>query len=299
VVLPLHDHGRHEVLGALTRQTVPADSYEVLVCNPGEDIDWDAMLTEAGVRRETGTPTIRRLEADPSGGRAAALNRGIRVATGYIVVLLADDFVPVPNFLEEHRASHRADPRTHLAAVGPAIFPPEIRSDPFARWIEDSGVLFGARLADEPNALPEGFFYGANVSLKRRFLLDDQLFDERLPRHAWDDYELGRRLFARGMEVTYLPGALAWHEHPITLQERRQTMRWAGEAAAIYDEIYPAPHPWATGTDPCESTFELMVGAQWARGRHFLTRSEAHRIRYWERTLRRSFISGYRSVAWP
>ena len=37
-------------------------------------------------------------------------------------------------------------------------------------------------------------------------------------------------------------------------RERREMSRKAGAAAAAFDEIYPPPHPWTTGTEPGRST---------------------------------------------
>jgi GT2 family glycosyltransferase len=290
VILPVSDHGAlAELLPTLMRQGAGIDGFEVLVANSGEALDTRAIDAHEA---------IRLIEADPSSGRAGALNAGIRAARTELVLLLADDFVPGPNLVAEHLAVHRQHPREHVAALGPALFPEAIRSDPFVRWLEDSGELFGVSFTTHADELGAAFFWAGNVSLKRGFLLAGKLFDERLAEHAWDDYELGRRLFERGMQVIYAPQAVAYHEHRLGFEERRAVMRTAGRAAAIFDSIYPRPHPWHSGTDPSAPTGPLVFAAQVARLRHLLYGREAERAQYWKHSLRHAFVQGYRSQAW-
>jgi GT2 family glycosyltransferase len=242
---------------------------------------------------------VEYLDSPPETGRAGALNRGIRAARGEIVLLLADDFIPSPQLVEEHLALHVSDPRENLAGIGPGLFTEHVRRDPFPRWLEDSGELFGVSFTTGPYPEIEGFFYSANSSLKRRFLLGDNLFDERItPFDAWDDYELGRRLFARGLEIQYLPAASAIHDHDLSFRERREMSRKAGAAAAVYDEIYAPPHAWTTDIDPSTSTLALALGAASARARHIVGRHTRDRDAYYRQALEREFVRGYRSVAW-
>ena len=288
------DDGSHANLAeALEAQTLDPGRYEVLLVDNRPAPEREPGLAD-GIRARR----AEYLVCPELVGRGAAMNRGIREARGEVVLLLADDFIPAPRLLEEHLALHVAQPGGEVAGIGPGVFPERVRRDPYARWGEDSGELFGVSFTTGPYPEIAGFFYSANASLKRRFLLGDNLFDERLTLDAWDDYELGRRLFARGLEIHYLPGAGAVHEHAVTLAERRRMMRGAGASAAVYDEIYPPPHPWTSGTEPSESTLALAVGAASARSRHLLGRHPRDRVEYYRRTLEREFLRGYRAVAW-
>jgi GT2 family glycosyltransferase len=240
---------------------------------------------------------VRMVDAGPH-RRAAAYNQGIRQTSGDIVLLLSDDFIPEPQLLEEHLALHESERADHVAGIGPGMFPESLRRDPFCRWLEDSGELFGLSFTTGPYPEIAGFFYSANTSLKRRFLMGDNLFDERIEVDAWDDYELGRRLFERGMEIHYLPRARAIHHHHVDLEARRQQMRRSGQAAAVFDRIYPPPHDWTTGTDPSRSTLALALGAAFARSRHLLGRHPRDRVEYYRQTLDLEFLRAYRAAAW-
>jgi GT2 family glycosyltransferase len=300
VVISVSHHGHFdEILAALGDQTVDPERYEVLVVGAEPVASTGAPTARQAVARAPATAGARYVDGGETGGRARAWNCGIREARGRIVLLLADDLLPGPDFVEEHIAAHEADPSPELVALGPALFSAEARAaSPFARWLEDSGELFGVSFTRPVDGLPGRFFYGANTSVKRSFLLEGGLFDERFEREAWDDHELGLRLFERGMRVVYVPAAALRHEHDLTLAERCEVMRHAGRAAATFDRLYPPPHPWTSGTDEGTPTLELELRAQVARARHRLFRRDEDLAAYFHCTVRRAFLEGYRDVAW-
>lgn len=177
-------------------------------------------------------------------GRATLRNRGVSLATGDVVVLLAGDFHPNPRFLEAHRRFHALHPEPEDVAVGPVAFPRHRRRSRFERWLDRTGRLFGVAFDKIPPGFDLRFFYAGNASLKREFLARAGPSDEDFPAHAWDDYELSLRLFGQGMRTTLIRAARADHMHRVRLRSRMQQMREAGEAAAIFDAKYPSPHPW-------------------------------------------------------
>jgi Glycosyl transferase family group 2 len=143
--------------------------------------------------------------------------------------------------------------------------------------------------------LPPHWFFCANTSAKRRFLLEAGGFDERFPRDAHDDAEFGLRLTARGMKTAFVPGALAIHEHPLTLGERLSVMRVAGQAGAIHDSIYPRPHAWNSGDD--ERARPTWPATRWAWLRHVVRRRESDHAAYYARVLERARLGAYRQAA--
>jgi GT2 family glycosyltransferase len=287
VIVALTDHGELvEVLDALEAQTASLDTFDVIVANPGVPL---ALPAAAALARERPV-SVRAVDA--AGGRAAAWNRGMAAASGELVILLADDFVPTPELVEEHLRLHQQDPAPELVGIGPSRFPDKIRADPFARWIEDSGNLFGVSFTSLTERVPDSWFYCANTSAKRSFLLEAGGFQERFPDDCCDDAEFGLRLLARGMRSAYVPGAVAIHEHPLTLRERVDAVRRAGRAHVIHDELDPAPHPWNTGDQARPVPSRSSLGS--SRLRAVISRRPADRERWYGLVLERARLREYR-----
>ena len=75
-------------------------------------------------------------------------------------------------------------------------------------------------------------------------------------------------------------------------------MHKAGRSAAVFDSIYPRPHPFWSGTDPVDSVTALEARAALLRARHRLLRRAADRDAAYSVAMRSAFIAGYRSEAW-
>lgn len=294
IVISVHDHGQlDKSLDVLARQTVDPSLFEVIIVDPEH-----APGTEPSVRRALAT-TAAALNARyipiPRNGRAAAQNRGVAESSSDWLLFLADDFVPTERFVESHLQAHREHPGDHVVVIGPSVFPPDIEVNPVMRWLEDSGNLFGVSFTRNGGAIPDTFFYGANASVRRDFLLSAGPFDEDFPYHAWDDYEMGLRLARRGMKTIYAPEAAAYHYHSISLKERRRSIRQGGASAAIFDSKYPPPQPWHK--DCGRHPFAIGLSAATSLVKFALLRRPADRETYYERVLTRAFVVGYREAA--
>ena len=293
VIALAEEHGDDSIpaiLEALRAQSYPTERFEVLVSNSAGGI---SAATAAALAAPRGL-RLRALDVSVP-GRAAANNRGIAEARGDLVLLLGDDFIPGPDLVAHHAALHAEDPRPETVGIGPGRMSEELRREPFARWIEDSGELFGVSFTTRAGEIPEYFFYGANTSCKRAFMLAAGPLNEAFDGVAWDDYEYGRRLVARGMRARFVAGALARHDHALGLAERRGQMRRAGAAAVAYDGMYPAGHPWHSGV--ADEPMPGLLRTGWTHSRALVRRRDADRGAYFQLTLRRAFLKGYRAAA--
>jgi GT2 family glycosyltransferase len=220
------------VLDALGRQQ-DAPQFEVIVVDDGSG-DGTADLL-ASYR-----PAYPyRSFAQPNSGPAAARNRGVREAGGGLILFLGDDTVPEPRLLAVHAAAHREPRRWPVAVLGYTTWPTERRVSPFLHHINEYGLQFGYGLIDDPESVPFNFFYTSNISLSRRLLLEQDLFDTSFPHAAWEDIELAYRLVRTGMRILYRPEAIARHHHEITFASFRSRQEKAGEAAAIFFAKHP------------------------------------------------------------
>jgi GT2 family glycosyltransferase len=175
VVVPTYN--RSEVLrvclASLARQTLSSDQFEVLVVDDGSTDD-----TESVVGSFRGALPVRYLRQPQNRGRAAARNRGIREASGDVVVFVDSDVFPVPGFLAAHRSVHLASPRA--VGRGPLLLTSHL-DDPFGK----------------PPLLPDpspAFLDTANASVRREHLLAAGGFDEEFRHYGWEDADLGLRL---------------------------------------------------------------------------------------------------------
>jgi GT2 family glycosyltransferase len=277
---------------ALCNQTLPAESYEVIIADSKHTLDYGAALARFRAEEEVRVRVIcRRTER---GGRALALNRALELAAGDLVVFLGDDFLPPPGFAEAHQRFHEEHPEREAVGVGTALLPPEYRN-PFSVWLEESGELFGVPFRADITEVPEEFFYVANASVKRGLLERAGRFDERFAHHAWDDFEYGQRLRALGARARLVPGARAAHVHHINLPERERSLRDAGAAARVLVMSHPGDYAWLEGMRLPAWRHRLQVAS--ARARLAATRTERARVVWWRARLNAALAEGYRNGA--
>jgi hypothetical protein len=183
-----------------------------------------------------------RLERQEASGPAAARNRGLQAARGAVCLFLGDDTWPRAGLLRRHVAFHESHPEPGAALLGRVTWAPEARPTPFMRWIERSGIQFAYPVHGAGSGLPGRFFYTANVSVKRAYVLAHGGFDESFRHAASEDTELGMRLERAGLALAYDPMALAEHFHPVDLPTTVRRMRVVGASTALLVERV-AGHP--------------------------------------------------------
>ncbi len=287
-----HDNDLHAVYAGLANQTLAQSRYEVIVVDPAHRNDSERALRRVQESRDGG-PAFRYFRIAP-GGRAKANNYGIQAAAGYVTVILADDFVATPQLAEAHLKFHEEHQEDFVVGIGPGRFPEALRNCCFRRWLEDSGNLFGVVFSEELAGIPEYYFYAGNVSAKKSFLVSAGLFDEDFPYDAWDDFEIGLRLDKNGMRAFYVPDAKAMHHHPVSLGERCEVLRRAGESAVIFERKHPGSHswhdrcaipPWRHGADAFAALVKFLA-----------TNNMQYRHLYYHHVLAAAFVDGYRTA---
>jgi len=207
--------------------------HEVLVVDDGSSDGTAAYL--AGGDVPAASTAHLRVISQPNAGPARARNRGVREATGELVLFLGDDILVSPGLLALHLEAHRSRAAGgEVAVLGRTLWAPEMRSGPFLRYLME-GDQFGFKHIEDNENVPYNFFYTANVSLRRQAMLDAGLFDESFPNAAWEDVELCFRMIRDGMRLVYEPRALAHHLHPTSLESFcRRRERVGVDAVRLY-----------------------------------------------------------------
>jgi hypothetical protein len=175
--------------------------------------------------------------------RAKKRNEAILQSSSNILLLFAGDFIPLPETIQSHLQFHTLHPANNKVAIGPGLFVKEARS-PLMEWSEETGKLFGLPFLEYKTEQPVDFFYGANASLKKDFLLSAGPFDERFLHDSCDDYDMWQRLKKLNMESWVVPSAAAIHEHDVTIEQRKMLLEQAGKSSVLLDLKYPDNIPW-------------------------------------------------------
>jgi GT2 family glycosyltransferase len=228
VVIPTHQRRAElrRALQSLFRQTVPADSFEVIVSIDGSTDGTSEMLDSFDA------PYTLRTVAGVRRGRATACNAGVALARGEVLIILDDDMQVVPDFVERHRRHHRRGSR--LCVLGAVPVELNGSSPRVARYVQAKFDTHLARL-DQPDHLylPRSFYTG-NASLRAEVLREVGGFDESFTLYGNEDVELALRLRAAGVRLQYDPEALARQEYGKDLRGlSRDTLAKGGNAVLL------------------------------------------------------------------
>ncbi|OZI62283.1 glycosyltransferase family 2 protein [Bordetella genomosp. 11] len=178
-------------LGALLRQTLPANDYEIIVCDDGPSEA--ARRTVSRLTPVAGGPALRYIPVTATQGPAGARNAGWQQARADVIAFTDDDTVPDPTWLAAGLAALTPD----VDALSGRIVMP---LPPHPTDYE----MDAARLQDAE-------FATANVFLRREALEKVGGFDPRF-RLAWrEDSDLHFSLMEQGLRIERAPQAIVVH----------------------------------------------------------------------------------------
>ena len=231
VVIPTFnrlDTLRH-VVPTLLAQDLPADRYELLICD-SMSADGTAEYL-AGVALEH--PTVRHLPGAYS-GRAAARNAGIRAAAGAVVLFNDADILAAPDLLTRHLERHRA--QRDIAVVGWEV---QVKSLEDYAAKRDHPQTRGSLHSRNRKKLSWLYFLTGNASVRRDDLLKVGCFDESFTGYGHEDLELGYRLAHAGVTILYEPRAVNYHCQDIPHDDQKEKMRLAGRSTVRFYRKHP------------------------------------------------------------
>ena len=97
-------------LEKFSRQTVPLERWEVVLVNDGSTDNTHKMV------QQTQWPFQLRYLRQENTGLAGARNTAIAAARGKILLLINDDTIAPPDFIEQHLAAQKAQARTPVSS---------------------------------------------------------------------------------------------------------------------------------------------------------------------------------------
>ncbi|MEN1930039.1 glycosyltransferase [Luteimonas sp. MJ250] len=213
IVIPVYGQFAHTLacLRALAAHP-PAAAFEVIVVDDGSGDETPDLLP-----RIDGLRYHRRAG---NGGFIAACNDGAALARGDVLVLLNNDTVPQPGWLDALLATFDTHPGTGL--VGAQLLYPD------GRLQEAGGVVFAdgsawnhgrfGDPADPRYAYVRDVDYasGAAIAIPRQLFLDLGGFDIRYAPAYYEDTDLAFAVRAAGRRVLYQPAARVVHDEGAT-----------------------------------------------------------------------------------
>ena len=259
VIIPTYQRPQSllRALGSLQKQVVP--KWEILIVDNEASRDTERLVAK---NRAAFNSPVKYI-AEPRLGLHYARHAGVRAAQGQVLVFTDDDATFDSHWLEAYAKAFAHHPR--MAAAGGAIKPKWEAEPPtwLRAYLRDKTVFPILSLldsADEFTLGPQGFFFGANMAVRRSVLFEVGGFNPDSFGQDWlGDGETGLnyKLWQRGLLIGYVPEAVVYHHIPserMTLDYFRRRM--ANEGAC---DIYTRFHQRMPGSMELRTLAALLM----------------------------------------
>ena len=177
-----------DTLGALATQLRDHDAAEILVSDNGSTDG-----TVAAAERWGGDLPIRIIDASRRRGQAAAMNIAAQEARGDMLVFTDADDIPLDGWMD---AWLGLDPGVDFAS-GPVVWFAAKGNTPPAPEVVPHRL---------PTHMGSPYALGTNLAVRRSVLAEHGWLDETIP--PAQDVELSFRLLSRGVDLTFVRGAV-------------------------------------------------------------------------------------------
>ena len=237
VIIPTYNRAPllERSLESLTEQTLPRDSFEVVVVDDGSS-DW----TQSVCTKLADRLSLRYFRIESS-GISAAKNLGVFAASAPLLLFFDDDDVADPGLLEAHVEAHREQPDENVAVLGYTTWDPELEVTPIMEYATEIGQqLFSYRNLEDGQRLDYTYFWGGRSSCKRSLLTTYGSFNQDFP-SIIEDMELGFRLAKQGLTVTHIRAAKSYMVRPVTFDQLADRCVRRGRALWRFAELHPDP----------------------------------------------------------
>ena len=218
--------GVRKLFGSLRQQTLPPESFELVLVDDGST---DGLAEVAG---EFGSSLPLVYSYQRPAGRMSARLHGLYRARGQAILRLEPDDVAPPGLLGAHHAFHEARGERNARLVGPLLPTADLRSDRAAVALRRADPLLSRAARQRRNGpvdLRE--WWSARWSFKRAFVVElHGPIQGRVT--GGHDLELAVRMRDEGLKLEFSEAAACWSGERVDLAAARRRMSCLGEAAA-------------------------------------------------------------------
>jgi len=222
VLVPMHNEEKvaRQILGLLTEADYRHDQLEIIPINDFSSDGTPEILDEYASRYSFIKP-LHRYEGER--GKPAALNAGMKLAKGEIIIVFDADYLPPKGILKEIVVCFN-DPE--VGAVMGRVVPVNTKTNLLTRLLDlerSGGYQVDQQARYNMKLVPQ---YGGTVGgFRKDVFMALGSFDTNI---LTDDTELTFRLLLRGWKVLYANRAECYEEVPETWDVRgRQIRRWS------------------------------------------------------------------------
>jgi glycosyltransferase involved in cell wall biosynthesis/peptidoglycan/xylan/chitin deacetylase (PgdA/CDA1 family) len=231
------------LLQTIQSQDLSPDHFEVLIVVDGSTDGTTEML------RAMAADFVLRVLEQPNSGQASAQNRGIRAATGSVVLFLDDDMLCMPSLFREHLAAHSVNARR--AVCGLLLVADDSTPGLATEWMRTCTDAYVSRIRTQAAPKwPDDAIIFPNMSVSRQALLDAGGFADEMVGICPSivaDVDLGLRLWEMGVSFEFRLGAVAFQRYVKSDTDLvGRDAYWYGRAEVDLLRRHPRyrPHSW-------------------------------------------------------
>jgi cellulose synthase/poly-beta-1,6-N-acetylglucosamine synthase-like glycosyltransferase len=223
----------HKILDLLVSADYPHDKMEIIPINDFSSDETRRILDDYSKRYPFIKP-LHRYEGER--GKPAALNEGIKFATGEIIIVFDADYLPPKGILKDIAVSFN-DPE--VGAVMGRVVPVNTQTNFLTRLLDlerTGGYQVDQQARYNMKLIPQ---YGGTVGgFRKDVFISMGCFDTKI---LAEDTELTFRLLIHGWKVIYANRAECYEEAPETWEVRgRQIRRWSrGHNQVLFRYLWP------------------------------------------------------------